>query len=539
MTVLTLDADASRLVQERVKGHRVYLDTNFLYALLGLAGPATETLSAARLLELTKELGYDLAVTQWTVDELRTSLRAAERRLNRLPLPRQDLAELMAMKAGESAITKAYWMKYRHTGIRPKDFFEFYSHVETLLKQYGIEVVTEGCIAVDQNREAINHQLVLLDRFLGGRDKGDLLKEHDVKHRLLVDKLRGTGNVAFSNARYWFLTRDSMLPRYALATIDGGQVDLPFCVATSAWVQVMRAFVPRTEDFDQSLVELLSTPYLRYGRGPGVNAGVVDAVVGRVDVYKGATADLAAEVLADTALVESIASADSDSEREQQVENAFIVKSQELRGRAEESERQENEQRAQRHAAEEVAQRAKKDAEELQSRLAALERAAAEQAAADKRRAEAELRRRERQAAEELAAQRAELDRTTQELAANHAAELERTDAARAQEQADRKAAAADAAAERQRRERVESRLRLLEAGALVLLAVALTGVALIADVSAAALAGMLSLAALLLCGAVPLGLGREKGAKVLTFVFGFSGIVGLIVSIVLAATAN
>jgi len=54
--------------------------------------------------------------------------------------------------------------------------------------------------------------------------------EHDAKHRLLVERLRGDGTVGFSNARCWFLTRDTKLPRYALATLDGSHVDLPFCV---------------------------------------------------------------------------------------------------------------------------------------------------------------------------------------------------------------------------------------------------------------------------------------------------------------------
>lgn len=524
MTVLTLDADASQLVQDRVKGHRIYMDTNFIYALLGLSGTAIEALSAARLLELTKDLGYQLAVTQWTVDELRTSLRAAERRLHRLPLPRQDLAELMTMKAGESAITKAYWMKYRQTGIRPKDFFEFYSHVETLLEEYGVELVTEGCVAVDQNRQAIDEQLVLLDRFLGTRDKNELLKEHDVKHRLLIEKLRGDGNLSFSNARYWFLTRDSMLPRYGMATIDGGHVDLPFCVATSAWVQVMRAFVPRTENFDQSLVELLATPYLRYRGGPGVSAKVVDAVVGRVDAYKGATPKLAAEVLADTALVERIARAGSEEEQEQQVENAFIVKSEELRDRAEASERRENEQRTQRQAAEEVARRAQKDTDDLRSRLDQLER----------RQEEERVRREHERAAAEaraLAEQRAR----EEELASEHAAQLAAANRARETAEQERKDAANRAADERRRRETAERLLRLLGTSALIVVAVVLVAIAIVASVGSAAVCALLSAAALALCAVAPLALGRQRGTKLVSFVFGFSGIVGLIVALVIS----
>jgi hypothetical protein len=507
MTVLTLDADASRLVQQQVAGHRVYLDTNFIYALLGLGVPASETLSATRLLELTKSFGYQLAVTQWTVDELRTSLRAAEQRLHQVPLPRQDLAHLMTLKKDENAVTRAYWMRYRDTGIRPKDFFEYYAHVETLLDQHGVTLVTEGCVAVDQNRAAIDDQLVLLDRYIS-RDVGDVVMEHDVKHRLLVERLRGAGHIAFSNARFWFLTRDTKLPRYAMATVDGSRVDLPFCVATSAWLQVIRAFTPRTEDFDQSLVDMLATPYLRYRGGPAVSPQVVDAVIGRISAYEGATPKLAAEVLADTALVDDIAAARSQAEETQKVEHAFIVKSEELRDRAEASERREAEHRASREKAER---------------------------AADLARTETERERRERLALTvQMEQERKEHKDQRDGVAA---------DAAAAREEADKLKASADALQqqaedERAGRRKAERRAELSIAGALAIVAAVLAVGGIVLDKSAVAICVLFSVAALLTCGTVRFGLGRERGGAVLQFVFGFAGIVALIVAVVLAAKA-
>lgn len=123
LTVLTLDPQASQLVRERVKGHRVYLDTNVLYAVLGLANPQ-EALSALRLLELTRELGYELAITPWTVEELRTSLRRARHRVGRVPLPRRELAHLLATASDEKSVVTAFWASYRDRGVKPKDFFD-------------------------------------------------------------------------------------------------------------------------------------------------------------------------------------------------------------------------------------------------------------------------------------------------------------------------------------------------------------------------------------------------------------------------------
>ena len=62
------------------------------------------------------------------------------------------------------------------------------------------------------------------------------VKLHDVKHRLLIERLRGDSNRRFSNAGYWFLTADSSLPRYDYAARQGTD-RLPlrhqWCVASS------------------------------------------------------------------------------------------------------------------------------------------------------------------------------------------------------------------------------------------------------------------------------------------------------------------
>lgn len=517
MTVLTLDPQANHLVQEQITGQRVYLDTNFIYSLLGLGVTASEAISAARLIELTQGVGYEFAVTKWTIDELRTSLKAAERRLMRLPLPRQDLAELMVMRKGENQITKAYWMKYRDSGITPKDFLEYYGHVEALLEDFKVTVVSEGTTAVERDGEAISDQLSLIERYMP-KDKEEVVKEHDVKHRLLIERLRGSGHIGFSNARYWFLTRDTKLPRYAMATLDGSRVELPFCVASSAWVQVMRAFTPRTEDFETSLVELLATPYLRYRAGPGVSPEVVNAVVARIGQYEGATAELAAEVLADTALTADIATAQSDEELDSKIENALVMKAKEFEERAAASEQREAElQResavaaTQARRAQERGQRDSAAADALQGELAKTARAQEEA----------------RRLAEEERSRANELEKQAQLQSAHndstHQALLDKI-----QEEGELRSAA-------------EKRVRLILTVLLGVVSVVVGLIPLGSGFATSPLGWTVceSLAALGICGALRMGLGEQNGPRILAFVFGFSGVVGLILAVVLAATGD
>lgn len=292
-----------------------------------------------RLLELSRDLGYELAVTKWTVEELRTSLRNARQRVGRVPLPRRELAHLLATQTDEKSVVRSFWAAYRDRGVQPHDFFDFFDHFEALFEGHGIQIIDEGTIAVDQNRAAIDEQLVLLDRVMGLRWKEDPVMEHDVKHRLLVEHLRGAGRVTFSNARYWFITRDGKLPPYAMTTIDGSKVELPFCVATSAWLQVMRSFTPRTDDLDRTVVDLLASPFVTVRRGRP--AGVVEEVVGRVDQAEQGDANLASAVVADTALVADIASARDKADRADRVDRAFEKKTSELHEQLEAARRRE------------------------------------------------------------------------------------------------------------------------------------------------------------------------------------------------------
>jgi predicted nucleic acid-binding protein len=139
LTVLTLDPGARKLAQESVEGRRLYLDTNFLYALLG-AATAREVTAAHRLLELTKGLGYQLAVTPWTVHELHESIKRARQGVEQLPINPQ-IAELMVQVSGEKGYSLDFWRTFREFGTTPQDYFERVAHFEYEFPKLGIEIV--------------------------------------------------------------------------------------------------------------------------------------------------------------------------------------------------------------------------------------------------------------------------------------------------------------------------------------------------------------------------------------------------------------
>lgn len=338
MTVLTIDPTAKQLVRERLTGQRLYLDTNFLYAVLGGAPPA-EVYSSRRLLKMSRDLGFALAITPWTLEELQTSIARSRREIEaQKPFVSPELADTMLQSSGDKGFNRLFWETYKRHRTQPKDMFDRLEHfAEELSDKYGIELVTEGCRAVGQQHERILEYASLLNKERWPYTKDWVVLEHDAKVRLLVERLRGDGNIRLSNARCWFLTYDAVLPRFARNVPENGDEpsDLPFCVSPSAWAQIIRALTPRTDDFERTVVDLLTSPYVGYR--PAVNSAVVCEVVGRMDHYEDASPELAVTILADTAKVQEIEKAvevDDEEALEEAVHAAFSRKARELQDAA-------------------------------------------------------------------------------------------------------------------------------------------------------------------------------------------------------------
>ena len=332
MTVLTIDPGASNLIKAQLSGHRIYLDTNFLYAMLG-AARSEEVYSARRLVQMSRELGFEFAVTPWTMNELRTSIASSRREIeNQKRFLRPEMAEAMLAASGDRGIKRLYWQSYRDNKTQPRDVFDRLDHFDEELKGYGIHEITEGCAAIEQQEERVLLYASLVGAERWPFQKEPVVLEHDAKCRLLVERLR-SGAKRLSTAKFWFLTYDTKLPRFAKRVPDNGdpEPELPFCVSPSAWVQIIRGLIPRTEDFDQTVVNLLTSPFVGYRRA--ASPAVIQEVIGRMDHMEDASPELAAAVLTDSAAVGEIEAAISTHEEEsveEQVRVAYSTKAREL-----------------------------------------------------------------------------------------------------------------------------------------------------------------------------------------------------------------
>jgi hypothetical protein len=368
VAVFTLDPDASEAVQALTSGQRAYLDTNVVYSILNLNGPRAY-LSVRRVLDLTRELGYQICVTPWTVAEMRKSVRLARDKLAKTTLPPRALAEIAAETSGDETFITAYWRKFKETGVSAKDFLDLHEQVEALLEKAGVEIVDEGCTAVDQDEDGLAAQIGLLEIVPGGANKSARIQEHDAKHRLLIDRLRGEGHRRFSNAGYWFITRDSILIPYAAEGRRAAE-SLPFAVSLPSWAQIVRSLSPRTENYEQTLVDLLDTPSVR-PRGM-VSYETVAEVLGRIEMLvEDSSEEIATRMLLDSAVMQELETKE-EGERAGFIDNAVGEKKSELERHLRETQDAVAKERMARLAAEQkAAQEAAARREELEEARAA------------------------------------------------------------------------------------------------------------------------------------------------------------------------
>ena len=274
-TVGTLRPEAAAAIKEQLAGQRMYLDTNVLIGAFGLAGRSVNQ-SMKHLLDLTRGLGIELAVTSRTVEEFRHSLDSAKAQIESRGLPSRRYAGVLvnaAREIGGISLLKGFYENYGAHGSTPDDWFRRASQFEPVFAELGIQIHDEGLDAVLKNDGArVNDYVVLINREALHRSRhpkarDDAPLQHDAIHRALIERLRGKSTRRFGTAQFWFLTEDKVLSRFGHLALEGeAPPTIPFCISGAAWGQIARCFTPRTDDFDQTITDLLASPYLRFGK---------------------------------------------------------------------------------------------------------------------------------------------------------------------------------------------------------------------------------------------------------------------------------
>ncbi len=333
LTVMTLDPRVKELAQSETGKVTLYLDTNFLYSVLGVGG-GKEAFAARRFIDLCNELGVSLRISPWTADELRTSIASNRQDVERFGKSRK-VAAVMAEVTGEKGFEAAYWRRASETGETAEAFFGKYAHFERFLEDLGIQEHPEGVPEVEADLASILDYSSPLEGMYGVGNRPRVVIEHKAKMRLLIEHLRAKHKppAGFTDVRYWFVTESTRLPTYArLGIRDGRRPHFPFCILSSTEAQLLRAMVPRTENVNEMVTALLASPFVGYRSaldGPN-QVAALERITQSIDSLKDVPPAVAIAVVNDTAMATKIGEETDPAVVDQIIEQAITAKAAEL-----------------------------------------------------------------------------------------------------------------------------------------------------------------------------------------------------------------
>ena len=311
--LIHVDAKGSKLLKSITRGQRLLLDNNILYNLVGIGGDENLK-SSHKLLELAKQLGYKLEVTNKTLEEFQDSLKWHLHEAKQRPPITSELARLALTNLGQDNFMTSYWNGLASKKLTIEEFVLEISHIHDILSGLDIDIFHKHQKDIDNSEELID-EMTLLKKACGDHFNEHIV-EHDAFHRILIKKLRKRTRYNFKDAVAWFLTQDSKLPSYSRYARKG-QEYLPFCLTTNQWIQLNRPFLVRTKnesEYEESLVTLITQPFLRSIIPQHPLQDAYEKVLGRLSRYNNMSGELASEITSDTHFMLSIGQLDNTND---------------------------------------------------------------------------------------------------------------------------------------------------------------------------------------------------------------------------------
>lgn len=318
-----LPGDVAQRFREQLRPLTLFLDTNFLFGILGLHNnPLVEV--SKELLDTIRNAGlpFTLRYLPETLAEFQHRVNATKQTIRGRHYP-AAVSRAAVNSPNVSGIEQQY---HRANAERPTDvddFFRRYLHPDELLHDLGLDA------QVDTSHEVDAAALSEYESYLEERnvDKHPELIKHDVLLLETVSGMRSTSKSTL-DAEALIITCDYRLCRYDW----GRKGSYASCVLPNQFLQIVRQFIPSSDDFDRSFAESFAIPEFRTLHSGASRA--CTKVLSVLATYDGVTEELATAMLANDVLLEKLRTTSEEVEIIGEVDNAIVAENERLAGEA-------------------------------------------------------------------------------------------------------------------------------------------------------------------------------------------------------------
>ncbi|MBI4584114.1 MAG: hypothetical protein HY717_08835 [Planctomycetes bacterium] len=321
---LAVSPDVAGRFREKLSPLTLFCDTNFLFGVLDLhvhpfVEVSNELIGAISKHTLPIKLRYHTA----TLRELQSSISHYGDILQRHRWTRA-LSRAATTSRFMSGIELKYHQKHAENGVEVDAFLRPYQHVDVILKQHNIDIYRPSADRLTERATLQAEYQEYLKRLQ--REKLYELIAHDVAVLDCVRSLRSNAATTLE-AGALLVTCDYSLYRFDSDASRIAKTQASVVLPNVLW-QILRPFIPASQDFDRSFAETFAIPEFRtIGSG---SAKACSKMLGLLAAYKDFPEETAARLLSNDLLIDHLRAAQDDKQFQAQVESAIASENQVL-----------------------------------------------------------------------------------------------------------------------------------------------------------------------------------------------------------------
>jgi len=322
---LEVSPDLTEKLQTNLNEMILFLDTNFLFGILGLHNNSQVEVSNALIIAIrTHKLPFRLRYHDATEREMRNTISFYSNNLKRRKWT-QSLSRAASKAEALSGLELKYHEKNAIQRIDVDEFLRPYQHLDVLLKEKGIDIIrsTENRL---QERTDLHVEYETFLNSHGREDKFYEAIEHDVT---VLDEVRHRRSDSPStlDAGALLVSCDYLLNLFDHETARRNNHMVCVVLPNNFW-QILRPFIPSDRDFERSFAQTFAIPEFRAIGSKGSKA--CSKMFSILATYKDVPEETAFKMLSNGVLLDKLKTTTDDNEFAEYVEAAFVEENKNL-----------------------------------------------------------------------------------------------------------------------------------------------------------------------------------------------------------------
>jgi hypothetical protein len=261
--ILNLDPACRLLEKEAFSRKNLFLDTNFLIALLLPSEP--RHVIAVQTAILSEKIGARLIITKRTEEEFRDELEHANDRFRKLNCNKLDIL----MSLDDYFITSFAQEKEKKPMISWNDFYLKMKPFRSILNRYGVTLFDDNGLSLQVLNSKIFPEItgyaLTCAQKVARKIKSTNVAQHDAYHILLIRELRKNQTPDMFGPQYWLLTFDNSLlcVDKAVNELLGNRYEAPSSMMSWVWFELISSYfgaVINEDTMSRAFASLMRSP---------------------------------------------------------------------------------------------------------------------------------------------------------------------------------------------------------------------------------------------------------------------------------------